>query len=86
MFLFSSEDFFRSLRKNTIKVSNSLDPGQFHCSVMPDQVPTFANSLDQDQAQQNVGPDLDPNWLRLIVFLKYLFEKANFEKKLRCPG
>ena len=25
---------------------------------------TFANSLDPDQAQQNVGPDLDPNCLR----------------------
>ena len=24
---------------------------------------TFANSLDQDQARQNVGPDLDPNCL-----------------------
>ena len=22
---------------------------------------TFANSLDSDQARQNVGPDLDPN-------------------------
>ena len=22
---------------------------------------TFANSLDPDQARQNVGPDLDPN-------------------------
>ena len=26
---------------------------------------TFANSLDPDQARQNVGPDLDPNWLTL---------------------
>ena len=26
---------------------------------------TFANSLDPDQAQQNVGPDLDPNCLPL---------------------
>ena len=24
---------------------------------------TFANRLDQDQARQNVGPDLDPNCL-----------------------
>ena len=24
---------------------------------------TFANSLDPDQDQQNVGPDLDPNYL-----------------------
>ena len=26
---------------------------------------TFANSLDPDQAQQNVGPDLDPNYMSL---------------------
>ena len=26
---------------------------------------TFANGLDSDQDQQNVGPDLDPNPLRL---------------------
>ena len=26
---------------------------------------TFANSLDPDQDQQNVGPDLDPNCLTL---------------------
>ena len=26
---------------------------------------TFANSLDTDQARQNVGPDLDPNCLML---------------------
>ena len=25
----------------------------------------FANSLDPDQARQNVGPDLDPNCLTL---------------------
>ena len=27
---------------------------------------TFATSLDADQAQQNVGPDLDPNFLTLL--------------------
>ena len=26
---------------------------------------TFANSLDPDQARQDVGPDLDPNYLTL---------------------
>ena len=26
---------------------------------------TFANSLESDQARQNVGPDLDPNCLIL---------------------
>ena len=28
---------------------------------------TFANSLDPDQGQQNVGPDLDPNSLTVIL-------------------
>ena len=42
---------------------------------------TFANSLDQDQDQQNVGPDLVPNHLTLIVFLKVFLEKVNFEKQ-----
>ena len=28
---------------------------------------TFANSLDLDQARQNVGPDLDPNCLTLKI-------------------
>ena len=42
---------------------------------------TIANSLDPDQAQQNVGPDLDPICLKtLTVFLKDFFEKVNFEK------
>ena len=31
---------------------------------------TFAKSLDQDQARQNVGPDLDLNCLTLMVFLQ----------------
>ena len=34
---------------------------------------TSANSLYPDQAQQNVGPDLDPNCLTLMVFLKEFF-------------
>ena len=28
--------------------------------------PTFSNNLDSDQAQQNVGPDLDPNCLQRL--------------------
>ena len=34
--------------------------GDFCCLLI-----TFANILHQDQAQQNVGPDLDPNCLTL---------------------
>ena len=49
----------------------------------------FANSLElwtqtrTDRNSQNVGPDLDPNHLTLIVFLKEFFDKVNFEKKIR---
>ena len=42
---------------------------------------TFANSLDPDQARQNVGPDLDPNCLTLMVFLKDCFLKKKKLKK-----
>ena len=42
---------------------------------------TFANSLDPDQARQNVGPNLVSNCLTLKVFLKEFFEKLDFEKK-----
>ena len=36
----------------------------------------FANSLDPGQEQQNVGPDLDLNRLRLIAFLKEFLKKV----------
>ena len=35
--------------------------GDFQCHMLV----AFANSLDPDQAQHVVGPDLDPNWLTL---------------------
>ena len=38
---------------------------------------TFANSLDPDQARQNVGPDLDQNCLTL-----WSYSWKNFSKKL----
>ena len=48
---------------------------------------TFANSLDPDQAQQIVGPDLDPNrlilwWYSQKNFLKmFIFEKKKIRQK-----
>ena len=42
---------------------------------------TFANSLEPDQARHLVGPDLDPNCLTLIVFLKELIIKVHLKKK-----
>ena len=46
-------------------VSPFLASGDFCCLLI-----TFTNSLDPDQARQNVGPDLDPNCLTLKDFLK----------------
>ena len=42
---------------------------------------TFANSLDPDQARQNVRPDLDPNYLTLMVFLKIFLKKLILQNK-----
>ena len=51
--------------------------GDFCCLLI-----TFADSLSPDQAQQNVGPDLDPNCLTLWWYSwEIFFEKVNFEKK-----
>ena len=47
---------------------------------------TFANSLDQDQARQNVGPDLDPSFVdpdldpNFDVILERIFEKKKMKK------
>ena len=38
----------------------------------------LSNSLNSDQ--EKGGPDLDPNCLTLMVFLKEFYEKVNFEK------
>ena len=51
--------------------------GNFSCLLI-----TFANSLDPDQAQQHVGPDLDPSCLTLMIFLKDFFWKSVFKKNL----
>ena len=44
---------------------------------------TFANSLDPDQAQQNVGPDLDPNCFDTLIVLKTIQHSI---KELRRYG
>ena len=43
---------------------------------------TFANSLDPHQAQQNVGPDLDPNSLTLRWYFCRNFSKRKSLKKI----
>ena len=37
---------------------------------------TFANSLDPDQARQNVGPDLDPKWFDIDGNPERIFGKS----------
>ena len=50
-------------------------------------LPIFANSLDQDQARQNVGPDLNRNCLTLCCYSgknfwkKLIFKKSADDKK-----
>ena len=40
----------------------------------------FGTRSGPTKCQQNVRPDLDPNCLTLMVFLKDFFEKVDFEK------
>ena len=47
---------------------------------------SFANSWDPDKDRRNVGPDLDPTRLTLlIVYLKEFFEKklADYNKNMK---
>ena len=54
-----SQGFSQKVVSTSCFVFNSLPTrGDFCCLLI-----TFANSLDPDKAQQNVGPDLDPNCL-----------------------
>ena len=41
---------------------------------------TYENSLDQDQHQPNVGPDLFPNCMELIGCLEVLFKNVFYVK------
>ena len=52
---------------------NSLPACNFFCHLLI----IFANSLEPDQACQNVGPDLDPNCMT-----ERIFEKVDFGKKI----
>ena len=52
-------------------VSNDLSAGHFSlpaCVKFYHLLKTFASSLDPDQAQQNVGPELDQNCLSLLLY------------------
>ena len=54
-----SQGFSQKVVSTSCFVFNSLPARADFCCL---QI-TFANSLDPDQARQNVGPDLDPNCL-----------------------
>ena len=61
--------------------------GCLACFISSSADITFANSLDPDQARQNVGPDLDPNCLTLLVLLKECFEDGKEACKItQHPG
>ena len=51
--------FLAKVLGSSYSVLNSLPASGNFCNLLI----TFANSLDPDQARQNVGPDLDPNCL-----------------------
>ena len=60
-----------------IKPVNSFPASGDFCYLLI----TFANSLDPDQARQNVGPDLDPNCLTLWWYsVKIFLKKDNLKK------
>ena len=44
--------------------------------VPSNKIKNFANSLEPDHARHNVGPDLNSNFLTLMVFLKDFFQKS----------
>ena len=71
-----------SLKRNK-KTGNLIAPCLTYLASRPfcHLLIIFANSLDQDKDQQNVGPDLDPNCLTLTVFLKDFFFKKLILKK-----
>ena len=50
---------------------NSNLAGEDFCRLLI----SIANTMDRDQAQQNLGSDLDPNHLTLMVFPKVFFLK-----------
>ena len=52
-------DLSQKIVSISCSVFNTLAAGSDFCHLLI----TFANSLDLDQARQNVGPDLDPNCL-----------------------
>ena len=72
--ILKENDFISNLKvsfSSTIKtLSNSLSASMVCWKTLPRVwiLKNFANSLDLDQAQQNVGPDLDTNFFFCKLF------------------
>ena len=81
--IFVAKNSVRGVRWNCIVWSpiltlNSFPTSGYFCHLLI----TFANSLDPDQARQNVGPDLDPNCLTLWWYSwKICFVNVTLKKK-----
>ena len=62
------------------KIKSLTANGEFCCLLK-----TFANSLDADQARKNVGPNLVPSCLTLMILLKAFsdFFKKNSRQKTK---
>ena len=48
------------------------------CLLVSSADKLLANNLDPDQARQHVGPDQDPNYFTLMLFLGKFIEKNKF--------
>ena len=80
MELFKYSSFAQTLL-DLIEIQKVAIPLDLSLCLLVSLLITFTNSLDQDQAQQNIGSDLVPNCLTLsCYFLKNLIRKINFER------
>ena len=80
----SSQGYSQKVVSTSCFVFNSLSSrGHFCCLLI-----TFANSLDSDQARQNVGPDLDPNCLTLRWYRKKKssIQRVKYGTIIKCEG
>ena len=69
-----SQGFSQKVASTSCFVFNSLPASvDFSCLLI-----AFANILDQDQAQQNVRPDLDPNCLTHMVLIKSSIQREKY--------
>ena len=64
-----------------INLHESMGPGwdrTITLYLLGSSANNFCKQFRRDSAQQDVGPDLDPNCLTLMVFPKEFFENVDF--------